>query len=1005
MSSRPVSHVRIVLEALNQKGPAGSGAKQTAKPDVSGPASAELAGSVATSSPASASTAPGAPGASASTGTPASKAAADYAAELAAVKALAGALVTHPQTLHITPEKSSIAAKLVSAVAHAQKSEWPAAMADLAEARAKCVAAKKLADDWQPFAKLRASVVARQMAIAGIDRKAVESLEIAIAAADGQAAASPPNFAGATATLNAAANSMAGWFKGTLTGIKTALAKLKSQSPAAQTFVAKEIAEGTALVAKAEAALAAEAWSELLMCWRAAWNAMGAAERYGQRRVDYDTQRVATVAAIAKVKVLPAVQDSGAALDALLAKADTLAGHDQLKMEEGVTLLKDASTRCEALIKAAATVLSHNTERAAADSELALLNKHSAAAQIAEPLKAISQQLAAAATSATQARASATGPGALWQTALTQVQRARADISATKKLADGLGPAGAAQAAAASGDATAMRKSLTALQADLAAAGKAAHADLAKPQLEAGTKQAAEADKALTNNDTKAAAAFVLAAAKALAQARTIQGQHGQFETTLASTEARLAALRKLPTAKSINAKIEAVEKAVEAAKKQDQGGKAEAAMAALRLANDAAAAADQANTDRLAFDTEAKRVADRIQAEVTDPKLQKTISKITEDAAKQADAFKFTEAGKTLKRAEVEIADLKLRAGMKTTPPDPKLEAIAKQMVADGGAASVDKAIQDSPDGDPSVILALASGRYGKPFSFEDPVAGPEHVKSMKRICEIFATIPDDLTNNPSIKDVAHADSTTSAGGGYTSSTAHIGMEGRVGIQQEFGNNEVTTDPITKKTVKTLPKDIDPDCQPKDGKKKEYLGFAAAHEVGHGVDDKRGFMAKNGSADPYGGWISHGADCQPVADAAGQHIAAQFAGSKFYKTPESKQYTLDKLMNKPANRPAAEAGTPDFLALAAFDQWHALASADFVYSRQSDCDAIQIGDRIYHEAYPRSWVSYKAAARKKGLTGYQFRSPAEWFAELYAGWKTGKLGPKHPALEWLNEL
>jgi hypothetical protein len=57
---------------------------------------------------------------------------------------------------------------------------------------------------------------------------------------------------------------------------------------------------------------------------------------------------------------------------------------------------------------------------------------------------------------------------------------------------------------------------------------------------------------------------FLQEAAKALAEARTIQGQHGQFEAAFSTVEARLAALRKLPTAKSISAKIEAVAKAVE---------------------------------------------------------------------------------------------------------------------------------------------------------------------------------------------------------------------------------------------------------------------------------------------------------------------------------------------------------------------------------------------------------------------------------------------------------
>ena len=40
-----------------------------------------------------------------------------------------------------------------------------------------------------------------------------------------------------------------------------------------------------------------------------------------------------------------------------------------------------------------------------------------------------------------------------------------------------------------------------------------------------------------------------------------------------------------------------------------------------------------------------------------------------------------------------------------------------------------------------------------------------------------------------------------------------------------------------------------------------------------------------------------------------------------------------------------------------------------------------------------------------KGITGYQFRAPGEWFSELYAAWKRGKLKPSHPAVAWLSKL
>ena len=71
----------------------------------------------------------------------------------------------------------------------------------------------------------------------------------------------------------------------------------------------------------------------------------------------------------------------------------------------------------------------------------------------------------------------------------------------------------------------------------------------------------------------------------------------------------------------------------------------------------------------------------------------------------------------------------------------------------------------------------------------------------------------------------------------------------------------------------------------------------------------------------------------------------------------------------------------------------------------QAASEAIVIGTRIYHVAYPSRWVSYLASARKRGITGYRFRAPGEWFSELYAAYKLGKLKPEHPSVSWLKKL
>ena len=64
------------------------------------------------------------------------------------------------------------------------------------------------------------------------------------------------------------------------------------------------------------------------------------------------------------------------------------------------------------------------------------------------------------------------------------------------------------------------------------------------------------------------------------------------------------------------------------------------------------------------------------------------------------------------------------------------------------------------------------------------------------------------------------------------------------------------------------------------------------------------------------------------------------------------------------------------------------------------------IGARVYHEAYEgRPWVSYLYAARAQGITGYQFRAPGEWFAELYAAYFAKRLKKTHPAVGWLKKF
>jgi hypothetical protein len=326
--------------------------------------------------------------------------------------------------------------------------------------------------------------------------------------------------------------------------------------------------------------------------------------------------------------------------------------------------------------------------------------------------------------------------------------------------------------------------------------------------------------------------------------------------------------------------------------------------------------------------------------------------------------------------------------------------------MTANGGEKEVDDLVQSPKTTDPRMIALLASGRFGVTMVPDTSAsAAPHEAKNMKALCKTFAMVPKDVKAAGSISKITHTDSTGGSGAWSTNTT--VTLSGRPDMHKQGLGPGLMAKDASGAMVKQLPADIDKDCLPVGGDG-EYVSFTALHEVGHGVDDAHTYMQRNGAREDHGAWQSHGSGVQVIADAVGPHIRGKAGGSNtFYSKPEDKKYVLDKLLNQKPSRPKTlVAGSDDAKAYDAFDRWHKLATSDGIWERQGDAEEIAInGTRIYHEAYPREWVSYAAVARKKALTGYQFRAPAEWFAELYAGYKSNKLGPKHPARDWLKKL
>ena len=928
-----------------------------------------------------------------------------FAGARVAAVALVDGLKAHPQAAAIQAFITQANIKLATADGHAAKAEWPQAMQALEDVKAIAATAKKAADDRQGFTVKLADVTTGMNAFQGFDAGTFTMLSGAIGNANAQSAAN--NYILANATLDAAAVKLQAAVKGRIDACNSMLAQATANASAAG-FLKPELDKARAQIAAATTALGARRWSEGCMAAVTAIRILASTDRMAPRRASYETARTATQAKIAQVKANASVADRGHGLDALVVEANASASRDVMQFEAGEAKLRDIDGRCDMILAAATDTEAYKRQRPLADTELAALDKHAAAARVAPAREAARKQLEQAAKAAAGA-ATAVDPGPGWAAASNQVVRVRADLAAAKALADGAGNAAGAEAAAANpADVAAMKTALQKLRADQVIAAAAPFAAEAAAPLKTCKEQVDKADKALAKNDGKGAAGPLAAAAKALIEAKAIQVAQDQFNSTLPSVEARLTQLQALPRAALLKGMIDPVAKALADAKAKNKAKAGVEAMAALRSAIDLAAAASKADLERGKFDTAATATATHV-ATITDAKAKKPLDAALADAKKLADAFKFGEATAALKKLEVGIDKAELMTRAVANPGDGAITGLAARMTANGGEKEVDELVQSPKTTDPRMIAALASGRYGVTMVPDTSVsAAPFEAKNMKALCATFALVPKDVKANGSTTKITHTDST--GGSGVWFANATVTLSGRPDLpgkhRKGLGSKMTATD-TTGATVKQLPADVEKDCQPT-ADDAEYVSFTALHEVGHGVDDSHTYMLRNGSREDHGGWTSHGSGVQVIADAVGPHIRTKAGGSNtFYSKPEDKKYVLDKLLNqKPARPSTLVAGSDDAKAYDAFDRWHTLATSDGIWDRQGDAEEIAIGGKtVYHESQPREWVSYLLAARKRGLTGYQFRAPAEWFAELYAAFKSKMLGPKHPAREWLNKL
>jgi hypothetical protein len=262
---------------------------------------------------------------------------------------------------------------------------------------------------------------------------------------------------------------------------------------------------------------------------------------------------------------------------------------------------------------------------------------------------------------------------------------------------------------------------------------------------------------------------------------------------------------------------------------------------------------------------------------------------------------------------------------------------------------------------------------------------------KSVKRVYELFQKLPESHVRDSGVLQNIRRFQEDDGGAAYGGGEIDLGC-GRSG--SGFSHNQTAE----LCSPEYFPDGVDEDCQPPEDKRKEevtYFDWATLHEVGHAVDDDNSFMKNNMTGSSYGGWADYGSDST---------IPAQAAAAHFHYDQAYTKAKLDGGTPPAAVKPGTVSQTDWDKAKLAVDEWCAKVRSLNLWWDGSGSKAVAIGGRVYQLAYKTpKWVSYELAARSKGIHGYQFRAPGEWFAELYAAYYSGMLKPEHPSVkDWL---
>ena len=921
-----------------------------------------------------------------------------YDTERAAVIKLRDALGAHKQAAHVADKTGAADTALAAAGNEAAKPDWPKAMAQLATARKACEDGKKFAEGFADFLVKRAEAnLVLTSAQTGAHFKDLSAFVTHLTEADKKAAPGVRNYAGAKVHCTSIVNGLVPTFKRWyVDDVKPQIATLKAK-PAAKLITA-DIAALDAELAKQESRLAAKDWRGLRLGDSLISTRMLAATKMADRRAAFDTGRPKADEAFKALA--PHAAATAAPLKALkerLAKADAMASKAGMQFEDATAEVLAVVKAAEALLKVATAAAAYTKERATLAGELSAQRGKPGADQAKGELDVVRGLLDQAA----QAAADKGAPGTALvldantakhdlATASARLAQARTTFATAKALADSLGATAAATAGLkGSPNATELRKSADAIQKEIDAASKAKGAALAKSDFDTARKAVTDGRAQIDAKDTDKATKSLVIAGQFLASARRKQIEHGAYLERHAVLKKRLDQHNaNKAQADKIRAKIDALAKQIAGAEAADTVFMPAEAMKSLNAAEVAAGEADAALVARIAFDKEANSARlDLDKPAVATIKVAQVAA--IDKARKLADAFDFAAANKAVATVRRAMDALEAEGMAKKTPPDPKLAAKAKKLFESGATKELDDLIKALPGTlDVKVFIDLAQARFPG-VKFEAERDGNEQA-SLKRMCELMKDIPEDVIGNPSLKKINRRVTEVDGSGNSQDFPYYNGTGNEVVMNSR--PKEYTKSEFDAGASGFLP-DREEACKPANNKPEDLFDFNMLHELAHGIDDAKNFMASKENDAEFGGWISIGGDVDQIVDAV-------VTATGFGKSAAERKYVRDRILRNPAEAPATFAGDK-----VKFETFVAAAQTVDVWDSQSLTDQATLGTRVFHEGYPNIWFSYLAAARKRGITSYQFRAPGEWFCELYAAWKVGKLKPAHPAVKWLSKI